>query len=181
MARRSTPRTQARPRTIGVGLPGVPGVPGLVGLLGLLGLLGCGDGESSSGLFSSDLSGDLTINRAADEPLTFTPDVCLSGQREVFNGVSLYSEESELYVDVVDDPLDGLAVAITIPSACEGRGSCPPLVVRAGVCSDLRGEIFTNTRVSTNNIWHVEGWVSLRCPLPGGGVVFGELDFAGCH
>ena len=162
-----------RPRTLGL--------VGLVGLLGLLGLLGCGDGDGSGGLFGADLSGALTIDRAAAEALTFTPNVCLSGQRQVFNGVSLYSEDSELVVDVVDDPLDGLAVAITLPSACEGRGTCPPLVVHAGECSDLRGEIFTNTRVSTNNIWHVEGWVSLRCDLPDGGLVFGELDFEGCH
>ncbi len=156
---------------------------GIVGLLGAVGLVdpGCGDGDGSGGLFSAELNGALTIESPGAEALVFTPDVCLSGQRQVFNGVSLHSEDSEIVVDVVDDPLAGLAVALTLPSACEGRGTCPPIVVNAAECPDLRGEIFTNTRVTTNNIWHVEGWVSLRCDLPDGGLVFGDLNFEGCH
>ncbi len=153
-------------------------------LLGIAALLGVACGEGPGGILSADLSGALTIERDAAATITFTPDLCLSGQRQVFNGVSLYSENngnSEIFVDVVDDPLEGLAVAITLPDTCEGRGSCAPTVLRASECADLRGDIFTNTRVTTNNIWHVEGWVSLRCDLPGGGLVFGELSFEGCH
>ena len=159
---------------------------GLFGLFGLFGAVGsvhsgCGDSDGSGGLFSADLSGALTIESPGAEPLVFTPDVCLSGQRQVFNGVSLYSEDDDIVVDVVDDPLAGLAVALTLPSACQGRGACPPIVVSAVECPELRGEVFTNTRVTTNNIWHVEGWVSLRCDLPDDGLLFGDLNFEGCH
>ena len=155
---------------------------GLVGLISAMGL-GCGDGEGGvgGGIFGTDLSGDLTVESPTADPLTFTPDTCLSGQRQGFNGVSLYLEGSDLVVDIVDDPLDGLAIALSLPGACDGRGSCPPTVIRASECPDLRGEVFVNPRVTTNNIWHAEGWLTLRCDLPEDGLVFGELNFEGCH
>ena len=61
------------------------------------------------------------------------------------------------------------------------RTTCTPVVLYASDCPALDGYIYRNTSVSTNNVWHVEGWVSVECELPGGGRLRGDVNFDGCH
>ncbi|MCA9658171.1 MAG: hypothetical protein KC486_07495 [Myxococcales bacterium] len=133
------------------------------------------------GLISDGLDGSLTSDAPTLGSWTFVPDTCESGQRRGFNGVSLYDDDHpEIAIDVVDDPLDGLALAVD-GVQCDDRTTCTPVVLYASDCPALDGYIYRNTSVSTNNVWHVEGWVSVECELPGGGRLRGDVNFDGCH
>ena len=133
------------------------------------------------GLLGDGVSGSLTSDAPELGAWTFTADACESGQRRGFHGVSLYDDDlPEVAIDVVDDPLDGLALAID-GVACDGRSTCTPVVLYASDCPDLDGYVFRDITVATNDIWHVEGAVAVECPLPGGGRLRGDVRFDGCH
>ncbi|MCA9636828.1 MAG: hypothetical protein KC420_12445 [Myxococcales bacterium] len=148
----------------------------------LAGALACGD-DGGGGLFGGDLEGSLSSEGDVLGTWNFTPDACESGQRQGFAGVTLFSDaRPDVAIAVVDDPLDGFALAIDIAGRCGDQSACPPLVIRASACAALDGFVFRNVRVSTNNIFHVEGEVSVNCMIDGGGGrLQGEVAFSACH
>ena len=96
--------------------------------------------------------------------------------------VCLAGSLGDVAIAVVDDPLDGFALAIDIAGRCGDQSAYPPLVIRASACAALDGFVFRNVRVSTNNIFHVEGEVSVNCMIDGGGGrLQGEVAFSACH
>ena len=113
---------------------------------------------------------------------TFAPDTCRSGQRRDFLGVSLTAQAHPgLRVDIVDDPLEGLAVAVHQDNRCDDRVACPPITLRASTCTAVDGEVVRDLHRLTNNIFHMDGWLTINCGIEGGGRLEGELSFSDCH
>jgi hypothetical protein len=99
----------------------------------------------------------------------FTPDDCVSGQREGFGGVVLTSKAApERVVRVVKDPVKGALLVIAErtganhvfePSACESL--------------DL---VAQRTDTNINDIWAVDGRARVECLG-----LSGTVTFEGCH
>lgn len=124
------------------------------------------------GLFFMMASTELAGALKANGPIgswTFTPDDCSSGQRVGFGGVVLQSEaDSSRVVRVVSDPVKGTLVVVA-PRAGKNvvfdAEQCPVFDVRVDR---------SNTQI--NDIWAMQGTVTLDCPG-----LTGSVSFAGCH
>jgi hypothetical protein len=100
---------------------------------------------------------------------SFTPDDCVSGEREGFGGVVLTSDASAgRALRVVNDPVKGTLLVVVQP----GRDNV--VLDKAGcVTFDVR-TVRSNTNV--NDIWAIDGRVRVECPS-----LSGKLTFEGCH
>ena len=138
---------------------------------------GCGGGARGGGALEGSIEADGSVLGA----WTLVPDSCVSGQRQEFYGVILLdSEDERLQIKVVVDPLEGLALVATIPEGCEPGGLCEAVVIRASECEGLHGDVRRDTSISTNSIWHMEGWVDVECRI-GDGHLRGAIEFSACH
>ncbi len=123
------------------------------------------------GLFAfaahTEVSGTLTTK--GDDPWTFAGDDCVSGQREGFGGVTISSGAARgQLLRVVADPVKGHVLVAVRPGQ-------PNRVFDGAGCArfDVRVD---RTNTSINDIWAVDGSVSIDCPS-----VSGQLVFSGCH
>jgi hypothetical protein len=127
------------------------------GILGLFFLVG-----------STEVSGRLQAGGALGS-WVFEPDDCVSGQREGFGGVVLTSKKQpEHVVRVVKDPVRGQLVVVASsgkPNHVLSRESCTRL--------DASAE---RTSTNINDIWVVDGNMTLEC-----GDLSGSVTFEGCH
>jgi hypothetical protein len=99
----------------------------------------------------------------------FEPDDCTSGQREGFGGVVLSSSKhSGRVVRVVRDPVRGSLVVVA-------DNAHPNQVVSNESCSMFQVDV-ERTNTNINDIWAVDGRVTLKCKELSGSVVF-----EGCH
>lgn len=140
------------------GLFAVLAVPVLIG--GTLVLFGL--------MTSTDVSGKL---QAKGELGTwaFEPDHCVSGQREGFGGVVLQSSSAAgRVVRVVQDPVRGSLVVVPV----SGK---PNHVLSAAGCARFSANV-RRTSTNINDIWAVDGSLSLDCPE-----LSGTVTFEGCH
>ncbi|MEZ4451646.1 MAG: hypothetical protein R3B09_19425 [Nannocystaceae bacterium] len=134
------------------------------------------------GLANAAPGGQLTATGPTLGEWTLTPDTCLSGQRRDFLGVTLLADaQPGIRVDIVDDPLAGLGVAVRVDGRCDDRTACPPVTVKASGCTALDGEVVRDLSRLTNNLWHVGGWMTINCAVEGGGRLEGEVSFSACH
>lgn len=138
---------------------------------------GCGGGVLGAGSIEGAIEADGAVLGA----WRLAPDTCVSGQRQEFYGVILLdSTDARLQVKVVVDPLEGLALVATLPEGCEPGGLCEAVVIRASECEGLSGDVRRDTSISTNSIWHMEGWVDVECRI-GDGHLRGAVEFSACH
>ena len=116
----------------------------------------------------TDVSGRLQAGGALGS-WTFEPDDCVSGQREGFGGVVLNSSaHRERVVRIVRDPVRGGLIVV----ASAGR---PNHVLSGESCKRLDVAV-ERTNTNINDIWAVDGSVTLECNDLSGSVVF-----KGCH
>ena len=99
----------------------------------------------------------------------FEPDDCTSGQREGFGGVVLTSsKQPERVLRVVKDPVRGSLVVVASPGRANhvlSGDSCPRFEVSAN-----------RTSTNINDVWVVDGSVTLDCKE-----LSGSVTFEGCH
>ena len=116
----------------------------------------------------TEVSGRLESNGAAGS-WVFTPDDCVSGQREGFGGVVLSSNEDRArVVRVVKDPVKG---GLLVVAETSGKTH----VFDPDACSSL-DLLVERTNTSINDIWVVDGKASVRCEG-----LSGSVKFEGCH
>lgn len=96
------------------------------------------------------------------------PDDCSSGQREGFSGVVLTAKNQARVLRVVRDPIRGNLVVV----ASDGK---PNQVLSADSCARFQVNV-TRTNTSINDIWVVDGSLTLEC-----GDLSGSATFEGCH
>jgi hypothetical protein len=116
----------------------------------------------------TEVSGRLSAKGALGS-WAFEPDDCTSGQREGFGGVVLTaSAQPERLVRVVRDPVRGNLVVV----ASKGQ---PNHVLTDSSCTrfDVNAE---RTSTNINDIWVVEGSLSIECSE-----LSGSVKFEGCH
>jgi hypothetical protein len=115
-----------------------------------------------------EVSGRLEANGALGS-WTFEPDDCNSGQREGFGGVVLMaSKQPERVVRVVKDPVRGSLVVLALPGK-------PNHVLSADACSRFDVHV-ERTSTNINDIWAVDGAMTLEC-----NGLTGSVKFEGCH
>jgi hypothetical protein len=109
------------------------------------------------------LNGNITINGTA-----FTPTECRSGAVSGFTGVDLI-DASGNKLRLVSTPSGQPMVYYINAGSAVGTpvGMCGSMVVNR-----------TNTRI--NNVYNVEGTVTLACMTPGS-QVSGTMQFGNCH
>jgi hypothetical protein len=99
----------------------------------------------------------------------FEPDDCTSGQREGFGGVTLTASAARgRVVRVVRDPVRGDLVVV----ASQGK---PNHALESKSCARFQANV-ERTSTNINDIWVVNGSVSVECNELSGSVVF-----EGCH
>lgn len=117
---------------------------------------------------STEVSGKLSASGALGS-WVFEPDDCVSGQREGFGGVVLTaSKQPEHVVRVVKDPVRGQLVVVASPGK-------PNHVLSGQSCSRLEASA-ERTSTNINDIWVVDGRMTLECSD-----LSGSVTFAGCH
>jgi hypothetical protein len=117
---------------------------------------------------STDVSGRLRANGALGS-WSFEPDDCTSGQREGFGGVVLTAAaHPERVIRVVRDPVRGSLVVV----ASQGQ---PNLVLAADSCPRFEVNV-ERTNTSINEIWAVDGSLTIECRD-----LVGSAVFEGCH
>jgi hypothetical protein len=117
---------------------------------------------------STEVSGRLRASGSLGT-WVFEPDDCTSGQREGFGGVVLTaSKHRDRVVRVVQDPVRGGVVVV----AAKGL---PNHVLSVESCTRLDANV-ERTTTNINDIWVVDGSVSLECRE-----LSGSVTFAGCH
>lgn len=152
---------------VGDGLPGaIPGPSGGIGALGIPIII-----VGAIALFffisASSLEGQLTAGEALGG-WTFTPDDCRSGQLHGFRGVELMSsKDAGRRVRVIRDPVRGELVVV------EQSGKITKLT--AENCRGFQMGV-RQTSTNINDVWVMEGRLSLDCDA-----LSGEVQFAGCH
>lgn len=109
------------------------------------------------------LNGTMNINGA-----TFQPTACRSGEAFGFVGVEL-SDASGARLRLASTPSMQPMVYYFAPGS--------PMPMPVGVCGTMS---ITRTNTRINNIYNIEGSVSLSCTGPAGNV-FGAVTFANCH
>ena len=124
------------------------------------------------GLFFLMAKTDVAGQLRASEPVgswQFSPDDCVSGQRQGFAGVVLTSSQTpERRVRLIDDPVKG-PVLVVAEQGSRNR------VFEADACKVLLIHVArSNTQI--NDIWAVQGSSTLECPGLSGG-----FTFDGCH
>jgi hypothetical protein len=116
----------------------------------------------------TEVSGRLNAKGALGS-WAFEPDDCTSGQREGFGGVVLTaSAQPERLVRVVRDPVRGNLVVVATkgqPNHVQTGGSCARFDVNA-----------ERTSTNINDIWVVDGSLSIECSE-----LSGSVKFEGCH
>src|SRR4030095_16123465 len=116
----------------------------------------------------TEVSGRLQAKGALGS-WVFEPDSCSSGQCEGFGGVVLTaSAQPERLVRAVRDPVRGNLVVV----ASNGQ---PNHVLTDGSCTrfDVKAD---RTSTNINEVWVVDGRLSIECSELSGSVVF-----EGCH
>jgi hypothetical protein len=117
---------------------------------------------------NTEVSGRLQASGALGSWI-FEPDDCVSGQREGFGGVVLTaSKHPERVVRVVKDPVRGQLVVVASPGK-------PNHVLSGESCSRLDASA-ERTSTNINDIWVVDGKMTLEC-----GDLSGSVAFEGCH
>jgi hypothetical protein len=117
---------------------------------------------------STEVTGRLQASGALGS-WVFEPDDCVSGQREGFGGVVLTaSKQPERVVRVVKDPVRGELVVVAAPGK-------PNHVLSGNSCSRLDASA-ERTNTSYNDIWLVNGKMTLEC-----NDLSGSVTFEGCH
>lgn len=102
---------------------------------------------------------------------SFSPDSCVSGERQGFFGVMLFKQGDEShFVKLAKDPTTGQTV-LTVPVPGTDKG----LVIRS--CKQLDGRV-QRTNVRFNRIWCVEGSLQADCPSAH---FSGQATFKNCH
>jgi hypothetical protein len=115
------------------------------------------------------VSAHLSVD-GRDSPLS----ACLSGDRQHFMGVDLIGGDSESFLRVLIDPLEGPRLLFRRETAGE------PQVLGRKECSELRASVRpTGWRV--NHVRDVEGEVAADCRLSDGGRLVARVTFAHCH
>lgn len=115
----------------------------------------------------TEVSGRLQAKGALGS-WAFTPDDCSSGQREGFGGVVLSSKHDSRQVRVVRDPVRGNLVVVATPGQ-------PNQVLAGEGCSRFQATA-NRTNTSINDIWVVEGSLSIDCAE-----LSGSVKYDGCH
>jgi hypothetical protein len=116
---------------------------------------------------SAELEGELVASGEVGN-FRFAPDDCVSGEREGFGGAELRSSKDRGHViRVVKDPVKGTVVVLT--------GGGPNHVFEARNCKQFIASV-ERTSTNINDIWVVEGGITLDCPG-----LTGAISFAGCH
>jgi hypothetical protein len=115
----------------------------------------------------TEVSGRLQAKGALGN-WTFTPDDCASGQREGFGGVVLSSSRESKELRLVRDPVRGNLLVVVTPGQ-------PNQVLAGEGCARFQA-IANRTDTSINDIWVVQGSLSIDCPD-----LSGSLKFDGCH
>jgi hypothetical protein len=104
-----------------------------------------------------------------NDPWNFTPGSCISGQRQGFGGVALSSKAAPGHLlRVVSDPVQGNLLVVVRPGQ-------PNRVVDAAGCRTFDVQI-QRTSTSINDIWVIDGHVTIDCPDASGAVTY-----SGCH
>jgi hypothetical protein len=117
---------------------------------------------------STDVSGRLRASGSLGL-WVFEPDDCTSGQREGFGGVVLTTAaHPERVVRVVRDPIRGNLVVV----ATDGQ---PNHVLDDQSCRRFETSV-ERTNTNINDIWAVDGSLTIECPN-----LVGSAVFAGCH
>jgi hypothetical protein len=117
---------------------------------------------------STEVTGRLQASGALGS-WVFEPDDCVSGQREGFGGVVLTaSKQPERVVRVVKDPVRGQLVVVASPQK-------PNHVLSRESCSRLDASA-ERTSTNINDIWVVDGKMTLECTD-----LSGSVTFEGCH
>jgi hypothetical protein len=115
----------------------------------------------------TEVSGRLQA-KAALGSWAFAANDCSSGQRESFDGVVLTATGDPHAVRVVRDPVRGSLLVI----ASAGQ---PNRVIAQDSCSRFQVNV-NRTNTNINDIWVVDGNLSVECEQLAGSVVF-----EGCH
>jgi hypothetical protein len=145
-------------------------------LLPLVALLtaGCGLPAVSTGA-GQDVSGTLSLTGPTFGEVSLSPASCISGEHHVFLGADFLDPETKLVARLAIDPLEGPGVRIF--GAQEPFGAA--LILRRSDCEVFH---FSHERNGwqLNDIYLARVSLQLRCQLPSGGSVQGELAAAAC-
>lgn len=135
-------------------------------------LSGCAVVQEATEVARPSIEGELSIRAPQGEPVAWRPEACLSGEHEQFFGFVLGSEESDIVLRAVLDPLDGPGLRIVTP---EGAA-----VFRPYMCERLELDVApTGWRV--NEIQDLSGRLDVSCSTADGGSVEGSVEVRHCH
>ena len=145
-------------------------------LLPLIALLtaGCGIPALSTGA-GPEVSGTLSLAGPTFGDVSLSPATCISGEHNVFLGADFLDPETKLVTRLAIEPLGGPGVRIF--RAEEPFGAA--LLLRRSDCEVFH---FSHDRSGwqLNDIYIARISLQLRCQLPSGDSVQGELAAAAC-
>lgn len=122
------------------------------------------------------IKGELLIRDPAGVETRFVPDVCASGEPELFKGFDLGTkDDGSIRLRAVVDPIDGPVVRIDDEDREAG-----PIILRSESCRQL--EIVTDpTGWRINEYRELEGRVAFNCALPDGTIARADIEVRGCY
>lgn len=135
-------------------------------------LSGCTVLQEAREVASPRVEGELSFRAPRGETVAWRPDLCLSGEHEQFFGFILGSNEGEVVLRAVLDPLDGPGLRLSTP---EGTG-----IFRPDLCERLELDVApTGWRV--NEIQDLSGRLDVSCSTPDGASIEGSVEVRHCH
>jgi hypothetical protein len=122
------------------------------------------------------IEGELLIRDPAGDETRFVPDICSSGERELFRGFDLgASDDKSIRLRAVVDPIDGPVVRID-----DADREAGPLVLRPDICRLLEISVEpTGWRI--NEYREVGGRVAFNCALSDGTIARADVEVRGCY
>lgn len=139
-------------------------------------LSGCGLSSAlreAKDVASPSVSGELAIRSPQEEPVSWNPDACLSGEYEQFFGFILRSDGSPVVLRAVVDPLDGPGLRVVGLSGAAA-------VFRPELCEKLE-LVVEPTGWRVNDIQDLSGRLDVSCRSEDGGSVEGSVEVHHCH
>lgn len=130
---------------------------------------------SSAGcVIEPDIEGSFHAEQTRVGSWEMFPDTCLSGDRRDFFGADFSEEETDLYVRIVEDPIEGFTVVAFDPDEIDSIPIQPPMCRRFLVRLE-------KSATEEDGVEGVEGHLDLDCQPPDGGTFYGRVDFRRCY
>jgi hypothetical protein len=113
----------------------------------------------------------------------FVPNQCRSGQlMQFFGAVILGKGQQDGAVVAIIDPVKGKMVKVEVPGSCQPPDyeKCTEIILDPKYCSTYSVNV-NRGNMEINDIFTINGNLSLDCSFPEGGSIKAKMKFSNCH